>query len=556
MADGEGRPERVGYRFSPLERRGVIAGWRGGQIASVAGGLMAGVLGLRSNPSVVGVLLALVAVAIAVAFAFWPILGRTGEQWLPLAALWMWSKGSGGGRQQAPGPGYGHRVSLDQSVPGPGGGSGTGGSGSGESGPGGSGSGGSVRGGCSVTPAGARARRSVFGGLTLEGAPFGPTPSSTEVGVVIDSPSRTATAVLAVRGHSFALLGPIDQDARIASWARVLSAMARERSEVHRIQWIETCLPDDASSVRNHWSTHAVLGADTPAGRSYGALVDESAPVTRRHRVLLSLSIHTSHSSRAIRSAGHGLAGIGTVLAREVLALHRALDGADISVEGVLGPGALARVIGETYAPTAGATGHSAADSIDPEGDHSGGEPPVSRGSHRPGTPWPWPMAVEPHWDAVHTDATWHATYWIAEWPRIDVTPDFLGPVLFSSLRRSVVMVMEPVSPSRAARQVAQARTADIADGELRRRGGFLVTARHTREKESVEDRDTELADGHAQYRFSGYVTLTADSRRELDAARPVLEQAAGQARIELRLLFGEQDTAFACSLPLGRGLS
>ena len=33
------------------------------------------------------------------------------------------------------------------------------------------------------------------------------------------------------------------------------------------------------------------------------------------------------------------------------------------------------------------------------------------------------------------------------------------------------------------------------------------------------------------------------------------MEQAAGQARIELRLLYGEQDVAFTCSLPLGRGL-
>ena len=163
-------------------------------------------------------------------------------------------------------------------------------------------------------------------------------------------------------------------------------------------------------------------------------------------------------------------------------------------------------------------------------------------------------MAVEPAWDAVHTDATWHATYWIAEWPRVDVTPDFLGPLLFSPLRRSITLIMEPISPSRAARQVAQARTADLADGELRRRGGFLVTARHTREKESVEERDVELADGHAQYRFSGYVTVTADTREELTTACLAVEQAAGQAGIELRLLYGEQDVAFACSLPLGPG--
>ena len=58
---------------------------------------------------------------------------------------------------------------------------------------------------------------------------------------------------------------------------------------------------------------------------------------------------------------------------------------------------------------------------------------------------------------------------------------------------------------------MAQARTADIADGELRRRGGFLVTARHTRGTRGRGASGTcELADGHAQYRFSGYVTVTA----------------------------------------------
>jgi hypothetical protein len=128
--------------------------------------------------------------------------------------------------------------------------------------------------------------------------------------------------------------------------------------------------------------------------------------------------------------------------------------------------------------------------------------------------------------------------------------------LLFSPLRRSISLVMEPVSPIRAARQVAQARTADIADGELRRRGGFLVTARQTREKEGADHRDVELADGHAQYRFSGYVTVTADTPDELRDACGSIEQAAGQTRMELRRLYGEQDVAFACTLPLGRGLT
>jgi len=57
----------------------------------------------------------------------------------------------------------------------------------------------------------------------------------------------------------------------------VLSSLAREGSDVHRLQWIETCLPDDGSAVRRHVSQHAVLDADSPAARSYQTLVDEAA---------------------------------------------------------------------------------------------------------------------------------------------------------------------------------------------------------------------------------------------------------------------------------------
>ena len=492
-------------------------------------------------------MLALVGLAAGLGFAFLPIRGRTGDEWLPVVVPWSWAALLGGRRQLAPGPNRGHVATVDPSRPRPGSGSG--------SEPG--------SGSVDIQHMDARFRsggpRTVFDGLKVVGTPFGSQPSAPELGMVIDPKARTATAALVVRGHSFALLGSSDQDGRIAAWARVLSSMAREGSAIHRIQWIESCLPDNGGAVRRHFDDHAVLGADSPAASSYRALMDEAAPVTRRHRVLVTLTIRTGRSSVAarssrsespppsMRSSAGGSAGIGGVLAREVLSLHRALDGADVSVEGVLSPGALAReIVGASTSLVD--TGHPA-DSDEP-GERAGA--PAHHGE-RP-RHWPWPMAVEPTWDAVHTDETWHATYWIAEWPRVDVTPDFLGPLLFSPLRRSISLIMEPISPSRAARQVAQARTADLADGELRRRGGFLVTARHTREKESVEERDVELADGHTQYRFSGYLTVTSDSREELTTSCLAAEQAAGQAGVELRLLYGAQDATFACSLPSRSG--
>ncbi len=423
------RSSRARYRFSPLERRGVVAGWRGGQIGVVAAGMVVAVLALRSTPSVGGVVAAVALVGSAVGLAFWPIQGRTGEQWLPLAARWTWARLTRAGRTLAPVPRTGHvsTVALDGTGSTP------------------------LRAAHDQRPR--RGRAGPFDRLEVMAATFGPEPTAPDMGMVVDRAARSATAVLAVRGHSFALLGPEEQDVRIAAWARVLAALAREGTEVHRIQWTESCLPDDGTAVLRHWTDHAVLGPDSPAGRSYRSLVDESAPVTRRHQVLVALTVSSSQSSRSIRAAGGGLIGTGAVLVREVLAIERALDAAEITVDGVLGPGGLRRVIGEAFA-VSGRSG----------GELTGAGP--GAGGSAGGASWPWPMAVESHWDAVRTDGTWHATYWIAEWPRVDVTPDFLGPLLFSPLRRTITVTMEPVSPNRAARQVAQARTADIADGE------------------------------------------------------------------------------------------
>jgi len=506
MSDEAHGTGRVRYRFPPLERRGVIAGWRAGQVGAVAIGLVLAVLSVRSRPSLGGVVVAVLFVGIAVAAAFWPIAGRTGEQWLPVVVRWGWAGATGHRFQPAPGPATGTTVAFD-----------------------------GRRGARPMQVIGRPGAASVFDGLRLVDA-GGDDADGSGMGVVLDDRSRTVTAVLAVRGHSFALLGPADQDTRVAGWARVLASLARDGSAVHRLQWVETCLPDDGGAVRGHLDDHGVLADDAPAARSYRALLDEASPVTRRHRVLVAVTLHRGRSARAIRSAGGGQGGALDVLAREMLAVQTTLAGVDLGVDGVLDRRDLAEVLGAAFQTAPGGCGASAG-------------PPATDGA-------PWPMGTEAGWDAVRTDGTWHATYWVAEWPRVDVQPDFLGPLLFAPLRRTLSVVMEPVDPARAARQVAQARTAGLADGELRRRNGFLTSARHTRERQSVDERDVELADGHAQFRYSGYVGVTADTGAELATACAALEQAAGQARLDVRRLYGQQDAALLCLLPLGRGLS
>lgn len=525
-------PERTRYRFGPLERRGLVAGWRGGQIAAVAGGLVVAVLALRSHPTPASVAVALASVLGGVGLACWPVAGRTGEEWAPTVARWGWCGVSRARSHRAPAPGAGHCAGPDGRPCLAG------------AGPGGGGPGGGRR----PPPVPRELRRTTFGSLALLHVRGGGAGAS--CGVVHDARTRSYTAVVPVRGHSFSLLGSAEKDRRVGAWAAVLASMARERSVVHRVQWVASALPDDGQAVRDYLAGRAVLPDDQPARRSYASLLAAAGASTSRHEVLLAVQIRAAGpGARAARAAGGGSAGACAVLLREVDALRRRLGEADVQADAVLDPRALAAVIrrgGEPRPPSPPVSG---------VGD--GGPDPVPGGACPPcPVGWPWPLATEEAWGCLRTDGAWHATYWVAEWPRVDVGPDFLAPLLIGAVRRSVSVVMEPVSPSRAVRLVEQARTADIADAELRRRGGFLSTARRAREEALVTRREEELADGHASFRFSGYVTVTAPTRDGLQAACEATEHAAGQCRLELRRLYGEQERGFACTLPLGRGLS
>ena len=157
---------------------------------------------------------------------------------------------------------------------------------------------------------------------------------------------------------------------------------------------------------------------------------------------------------------------------------------------------------------------------------------------------------------AYRTDGAFHATYWIATWPRVDVGAAFLSPLLLhAQMIRAIAVTIEPITPLKAIREVEAARTSDEADRELRGRMGFMETARRRRQTEAVARREEELADGHAAVRFAGYVTVSARTLEELERHSSEVEHAAQMARLELLRLYGQQEQAFTYTLPLCRGL-
>jgi hypothetical protein len=83
-----------------------------------------------------------------------------------------------------------------------------------------------------------------------------------------------------------------------------------------------------------------------------------------------------------------------------------------------------------------------------------------------------------------------------------------------------------------------------------------MSTARHSRESDVLVRREEELADGHALFRYWDFITITARSDAEMDAACDVVQHPTSQARLVIRRLYGDQAGAHSCTLPLARGLA
>jgi hypothetical protein len=466
------------YRFGPRERGGTLAGWRTGQIVTVAVGLVFGVAILRWEPNAAGVAAAIGILVLYGALATVPIAGRTSDEWVPVAVCWgaRRSVPRGWGRDLGRGPGRGM---------------------------------GALR------------------GLRLLRAGWH------DMGVVHDRGARTLTAVLSLRGGSFALLGPDEQDRRVGAWASVLASLAREGSPVHRVQWVAASFPDVGHGAR----AYLAEGSAAPAPGEPGATSATSAAVASYESLLAEMDSHAcAHDvvlAVQVRLTKSVEAGCGT-LAREVGSVVRLLGDADVTVDQVLGVDDLVQLLVRTYEARVEAEGVGVGLQVAD----------------------PWPMAMEERWSSLRVDGMVHATFWVAEWPRVEVRSDFLAPLLLGTARSTFTVVMAPLGPDTAIRKVEASRTADLADAELRRRGGFVSTARHARESEVLARREAELAEGHASFRFAGFVTVSAASEEELDAACDVVQHGAGQSRLMLRRLYGDQASAYTCTLPLCRGLS
>ena len=130
------------------------------------------------------------------------------------------------------------------------------------------------------------------------------------------------------------------------------------------------------------------------------------------------------------------------------------------------------------------------------------------------GTELVGPMGVAELWDCVRTDSAHHAVYWVAEWPRSDIHPGFLQPLLLApGARRAFTLIAEPLSAAAALREIRRAKVEHTADAAQRARIGRLEDASTRAEADDLLRREQDLVGGHGDLRFAGLITVSAESR-------------------------------------------
>ena len=486
------------YRFGPLEKRGLIFGLSMLQLSilTIAAGIA--VILLRLGTSLVVITAVAIFLLLMAFVVFGKADGRPVAEMIPIGLRWMTRQMRGKTKWASAAPLTGRTRIAEEAT--------------------------------DLPPA--------LKGIAVLSAPV----TGGEIGVIKDAKAKTYTAVISVRGRSFALLDVEAKERLLEQWADVLSGLAREGSPITRVQWLERTVPDPGDAIGQYLREAVALPPTSTAVRSYLQLVEDAGPTTQHHESFVAIQLSAAKAIRMIKQAGGGDDGACAVLAREIYGLASRLGAADLDVVGMLTPRLVAQTIRVSFDPKSQAS-IALANVTGP--DEDGLHPDQA-----------WPLATNDQWAYYRTDSGVHATYWVAEWPRLDVGPDFLAPLILQTwVQRTVSVTIEPVPPLKAQRDAEAARTADIADTEMRERHGFVLTARRRSEQSALANREQELAAGHADIRFSGYITVSATTLEDLEIACSEIEQQAGQSRLVLRRLSGLQEQAFTYTLPLARGL-
>src|SRR4051794_9159020 len=277
------------------------------------------------------------------------------------------------------------------------------------------------------------------------------------------------TAILQVTAPAYPLADRSTQQERVSAWGSLLAQLGQEGSRLAAIQWLERTIPDSGRGLEDWW--HAKGDPRSASARDYEELIASAGPAATRHETFVAVSIDERRCRRAVRAAGGGPDGVSQVLANELSTVEAGLRRCGVQVVGWLGPMDLGRLVRTQYDP-------AAVQDID-----SRSRDGLGRGVRLDAA---GPMAAASTFTRYRTDSGFHAVYWVAAWPRMQVQAAWLYPLLvLGGIRRTVSVTAEPIAPSQSFREVRSAKVQKRTDEAQRERLGQVESARDDEEHAS-----------------------------------------------------------------------
>lgn len=355
--------------------------------------------------------------------------------------------------------------------------------------------------------------------------------------------------------NAFVLESEDEQFNRIDAFSAALTALSSQEG-VEYLQLTDQTSVVSGSKIRDYYRAKAALA---PAGNASGEPVEHLSAAElnpfasqayenlvangkgiQEHEGWIVVVLSQKKLDRVTKTAGGGLGGFMDAAGNTLGAITTVLADTGASVKTWMNLRELSSVIRRASDPA------SALEISERTGDFAGVSP-ASAG----------PMAMIPSWRHLRTDSGIHRTWWVSEWPRKRAPIGFMEKMIFAGdFRHTITLVARPYPIEKANKEIGSGKADWEAGIKVQEKLGRGVSLNQVLEGRDLGYRETQLAEGYGALKIGAYVTVSATEEHELEQYSATVRNAAAQAKLELRCLYGQQAEGFvACTMPLGRGL-
>ncbi|MDN5685834.1 MAG: hypothetical protein L0G94_04010 [Brachybacterium sp.] len=363
----------------------------------------------------------------------------------------------------------------------------------------------------------------------------------TGAGLVHDPTKQTLTAVALIEpADSFALSEGDQQDVVAGGWGSLLASFCTDASNgVSRVGAVLRAVSDGGEEITNWFRAQGTSAVSAEAYEAYEDYLAGSRTDSIRHEAFLSITLDMKSRGVAalIRQSGGGVTGGAEVLRSRMEYLRSQLSSAALSFQWWVSSDDVAVLTRTAYDPDA-----------QPELE---AHPEVGRSLAGAG-----PMALDEAFTYFRTEAGYQRVLLVVEWPRKETTAGFLQHLIVAQVRHTFALICEPIPTRKAMNQARRASTSAETSRQWERKSGAVDTVERKKERRALEREEEALEAGHGALNFAGLVTVSGATLDELRVATEQVRTAALRSGCELRIIGGEQASAFiAGALPFGRGL-